>query len=77
MTDVINGDPLTVTVPAAMKYSGLGRTKIYELMGLNGGPREIESVCVGTRRLIVFASLKARLTGKGESGKSGSDDDAH
>lgn len=73
MTDVITGDPLTVTVPAAMKYSGLGRTKLYELIGR----REIESVCVGTRRLIVFASLKARLTGKGGAGKCGSDADAH
>ena len=43
-----------------MKYSGLGRTKLYELITKG----EIESVRVGTRRLIVFASLKARLTSK-------------
>ena len=69
MSDVITNDPLTVTVPAAMKYSGLGRTKLYELIA----SREVESVRIGTRRLIVFASLKARLTGKDESQKNGSD----
>jgi excisionase family DNA binding protein len=73
MTDVITSDPLTVTVPDAMKYSGLGRTKIYELIA----KAEIESVRVGTRRLIVFASLKARLTGKSAAANSGSDPDAH
>jgi excisionase family DNA binding protein len=60
MTDLPSVDPVTVTVPAAMKYSGLGRTKLYELIA----KREIESLCVGKRRLIVFASLKARLTNK-------------
>lgn len=74
MADVITTDPLTVTVPAAVKYSGLGRTKLYQLMGLKPGHhREIESVRIGTRRLIVFASLKARLTGRNESQKNGSD----
>jgi excisionase family DNA binding protein len=53
-------EPVTVTVSAAIKYSGLGRTKLYELLSKG----EIESVRVGTRRLIVFASLKARLTNK-------------
>jgi excisionase family DNA binding protein len=60
MNDLPSTDPVTVTVAAAMKYSGLGRTKLYELITKG----EIESVCVGTRRLIVFASLKARLTRK-------------
>ena len=60
MNDLPSTDPVTVTVPAAMKYSGLGRTKLYELLSKG----EIESVCVGTRRLIVFASLKARLLSK-------------
>jgi excisionase family DNA binding protein len=52
-------EPVTVTVSAAIKYSGLGRTKLYELLSKG----EIESVRVGSRRLIVFASLKERLTG--------------
>jgi excisionase family DNA binding protein len=53
-------DPVTVTIPDAVRLSGLGRTKLYELL-TNG---EIQSVRVGTRRLIVFASLKALLTPK-------------
>jgi excisionase family DNA binding protein len=67
MADVIVNDPLTVTVSAAMKYSGLGRTKLFELIKRH----EIESVRVGTRRLVVFASLKARLTGESKSDKRG------
>jgi excisionase family DNA binding protein len=67
MTDLPSIDPVTVTVLAAMKYSGLGRTKLYELITKG----EIESIRVGTRRLIVFASLKARLTNK--AGEVGND----
>jgi excisionase family DNA binding protein len=58
MSDTLSLDPVTVTIPVALRLSGLGRTKLYELLA----SREIESVRVGTRRLIVFASLKARLT---------------
>jgi excisionase family DNA binding protein len=59
MTDAITIEPVTVTVPVALRICGLGRTKFYELLA----DGEIASVRVGTRRLIVFASLKARLTG--------------
>lgn len=58
MTEMPSNEPVTVTVPDAMKYSGLGRTKLYDLISKG----EIKSVRIGTRRLIVFASLKARLT---------------
>jgi excisionase family DNA binding protein len=67
MSETLTIDPLTITIPAAMRYTGLGRTKLYELIGR----REIASVCVGTRRLIVFASLKARLTGETKSDDRG------
>jgi hypothetical protein len=60
MNDHSSVDPVTVTIPTAMKLSGLGRTKLYELLST----RQIDSIHVGTRRLIVFASLKARLTPK-------------
>ena len=73
MSEALPIDPLTVTVPAAMRYSGLGRTKIYELISR----REIESVRVGARRLIVFASLKARLTEPGNAERRGGDTDAN
>lgn len=51
VTQPVN-EPVTVTIPNAIQLSGLGRTKLYELIS----SREIESVLVGTRRLIVFAS---------------------
>jgi hypothetical protein len=51
-------EPVTVTVPVALHISGLGRTKLYELIAR----KEIESVTVGTRRLVVVASLKRQLT---------------
>jgi hypothetical protein len=54
-------DPVTVTVPKALQISGLGRTKLYELLGAG----KVKSTTIGTRRLIDFASLKALLTSKG------------
>jgi excisionase family DNA binding protein len=65
MTDAIMIEPVTITVPVALWISGLGRTKFYELLASG----EIESVRIGTRRLIVFASLKARLTNNTEGQK--------
>ena len=52
---VIN--PVTVTIQTALHLSELGRTKLYEL--INRGA--IETVRVGKRRLVNFASLKAFL----------------
>jgi excisionase family DNA binding protein len=53
-------EPVTITIPDALRLSGLGRTKLYDLLTKG----EIQSVRVGARRLIVFASLKALLTPK-------------
>jgi len=47
--------PITVTIENATKYSGIGRTKLYELIG-NG---TIKTITVGRRRLVVYASLEA------------------
>lgn len=46
--------PITVTVDKGMTLSGLGRTKMYELIG-NG---TIKTITVGRRRLIVYSSLE-------------------
>jgi len=54
-------ESVTITIPAALRASGLGRTKLYELIA----KREIASVRVGTRRLVNYASLKAFLNSKG------------
>jgi excisionase family DNA binding protein len=53
--------PLTVTVPTALSISGLGRSKLYELLAKG----DIQSVRIGRRRLINFESLKAFLTSSG------------
>ena len=65
MTDAITIEPVTVTVPVALRISGLGRTKFYQLLA----DGEIQSVRIGTRRLVVFASLRARLTDNAEAKK--------
>ena len=44
---------LTCTVPEACQVSGLGRTKLYELIG-NG---RLETRTIGRRRLILVRSL--------------------
>ena len=49
--------PLTITVKQALELSGLGLTKLYEL--INSG--ELETVFVGRRRLITYRSLSRRL----------------
>ena len=47
--------PITITVENALRVSGLGRTKLYEL--INKGT--IKTITVGRRRLVVYASLEA------------------
>jgi excisionase family DNA binding protein len=53
-------EPISITVPTALKLSGLGRTKLYELIA----SKQIRTVRVGARRLVDFASLKAFLTSR-------------
>ena len=53
-----NIEPVTVTIPVAVQISGLGRTKLYELLG----QKKIKSITVGRRRLVFYASLKSFLT---------------
>jgi excisionase family DNA binding protein len=57
MKKTTSNEPLTMTVADALHNSGLGRTKLYEL--INRGA--IETIHVGKRRLVNFASLKAFL----------------
>ena len=47
--------PILVTVPEACRLSGLGRTKIFELIA----QQKLKSVAIGRRRLVVFASIEA------------------
>lgn len=51
-------EPFALAFPEATRFSGLGRTKLYDLIAAN----EIEAVKIGARRLILTESLKKLLT---------------
>jgi hypothetical protein len=62
----ITHEIITATIPDFRRISGIGRTRIYELLDA----REIESIHIGTRRLILVESyrrLVERLRAKSES----------
>jgi excisionase family DNA binding protein len=45
--------PVLVTVKQARALTGLGNTKLYELIG----EKRLKSIMVGRRRLVVLASI--------------------
>ena len=49
--------PILATIPDAVKLSGVGRTKLYQMIGAG----EIEARKAGARTLVVVASLMAWL----------------
>jgi excisionase family DNA binding protein len=51
-------DPITVTVTVALRLTGLGRTKLYELIAAG----QVETVKVGRRRLVHLQSLERLVT---------------
>ena len=51
-------DPLTVTVADVKRLTGLGLTTIWKLIR----DKKLQSVHVGRRKLIVYASLRRLLT---------------
>ena len=53
--------PIAVRVKDACRLTGIGRSKLYELIGND----EIETIKVGTITLIPMASLKRFLERKG------------
>jgi excisionase family DNA binding protein len=53
--------PLTVRVKEACRLTGIGRSKLYELIAAD----EIDTIKVGTITLIPMASLKLFLERKG------------
>ena len=50
-------DRITATIPEFRRLSGIGRSRIYEL--LDAG--DIESIYLGTRRLILIDSYRQLL----------------
>jgi excisionase family DNA binding protein len=57
--------PICISVPAAMRALGIGRTKIYQLINTN----QLRVVRIGRRTLISTASIR---TLAGERSPSGS-----
>lgn len=47
-------EPLTVRIPMAMQLTGLGRSKLYELIKAG----DLKTVKVGTSTLVTVASLR-------------------
>ena len=54
----IAGEPITVRIPRALEMIGIGRSKLYELIG----DGEIEIIKIGSATLVVVTSLKAFVT---------------
>ena len=52
--------PLALTITDTCRVSGLGRTTIYDLLA-NGS---LQTVTIGRRRLVMFASLEAMFQPK-------------
>ena len=50
-------EPLSVDIPSACHLTGLGRSKLYDLLGKG----DIASVKIGKRRLILVAELRTWL----------------
>ena len=47
-------EPLTVRIPVAVQLTGIGRSKLYELIATG----EIDTVKIGASTLITVASLR-------------------
>ena len=47
-------EPMTVRIPTAIQLTGIGRSKLYQLIGAG----EIETIKVGASTLILLASLR-------------------
>ena len=54
---------IACTVPDAMRASGIGQTKIYELMK----KKRLKSTKVDGRRLVLVASLRQLIEGNQEA----------
>lgn len=50
-------DPITVRIPEAIRLTGIGRSKLYELISA----RDVEVVKIGRCTLIPMASLHALI----------------
>jgi len=51
--------PVTTTIDATCHITGLGRTKIYELIGEG----KLKAVAIGRRRLVLYSSIEDLIDG--------------
>ena len=49
--------PVSITVDDTCRITGLGRTKIYELIGEG----KLRTKTIGRRRLVMYASIEALM----------------
>jgi excisionase family DNA binding protein len=52
--------PLTKTIDDTCRITGLGRTKVYDLIATG----RLKTTAVGRRRLVFYASIEALLRGE-------------
>ena len=52
---------VSVTIDETCHITGLGRTKVYELIN----QRRLKAVAIGRRRLVIYTSIEALLGGAG------------
>jgi excisionase family DNA binding protein len=55
-------EPVLCSITDAAKALSVGRSKIYEMLDLNGG--RLETVTIGRRRLVRVDSVKALALGE-------------
>jgi excisionase family DNA binding protein len=51
--------PVSATIDDTCKITGLGRTKVYELIGEG----KLKSVAIGRRRLLLYSSIEELIRG--------------
>ena len=58
IAEEVLGEPITVRIRRAIELTGIGRSKLYELIAAG----EIDVIKVGSSTLVVYTSLKAFVT---------------
>jgi excisionase family DNA binding protein len=51
--------PVSTTIDDACQITGLGRTKVYELIGQG----KLKAVAIGRRRLVLYSSIEELIHG--------------
>jgi excisionase family DNA binding protein len=57
MSKLTSAKPLSVTVKTAREITGLGNTKIYDLIKQD----KLKTISIGRRRLVLYDSLESLI----------------